>query len=618
MYTPPKTKKRKPITSFSISFFVEETMAGLRGGYLSSSSQLQLFSAGGRKDFSTSCRKLSIRAQGGSYSFPPVYSPLFQDYNLLKPLSHQHTILASETDHCIKRVEELKEEAKRRLTERNDPTDIMKLIDTLQRLGIAYHFEEEIDAIFYQFSTKKDDKDLFLTSLRFRLLREHGYNIPPDVFNKFMNKRGKFKGALRRDACGMLSLYEASYMAATGEDILSEAMEFSKNHLESLVLSSNGILVRDIGRALLVPRHMRVVRLEARSYIEECGKNNSRNSVLLELATLDFNMVQCLHQREMVEILRWWKELGLVEKLSFARDRPLECHLWTVGIFWEPCFSQCRIELCKAIALLLVVDDIFDIYGSLDELILFTKAIQRWDLGAMEQLPEYMKICYMALYNTINEMGYKVLKEHGWNIISHLRKTWADLFESFLIEAKWFREGYVPSLESYLKNGVTTGGTYMALVHAFFLMGGKITKEAIGFIEPYPKLFSCSGGILRLWDDLGTSKEEVERGDLASSIECCKRENGISSEEDARNHIRQLICSLWKELNGELLSPCPLPPALMRASLNLARTAQVVYQHGDDDRVAGVDDHVSSLLVKPILHNREMIPHPNLASSIVI
>ena len=41
----------------------------------------------------------------------------------------------------------------------------------------------------------------------------------------------------------------------------------------------------------------------------------------------------------------------------------------------------------------------------------------------MEQLPQYMKICYMALFNTTNEIGYKVLKDHGWSVVPHLKRT---------------------------------------------------------------------------------------------------------------------------------------------------------------------------------------------------
>lgn len=83
---------------------------------------------------------------------------------------------------------------------------------------------------------------------------------------------------------------------------------------------------------------------------------------------------------------------------------------------------------------------------------------------------------------------------------------WMDIFEAFLAEAQCFKRGYVPSLEEYLSNAVTTGGTYMALVHAFFLMGQGVKRENMVMLEPYPNIFSCSGKILRLWDDLGTAR----------------------------------------------------------------------------------------------------------------
>jgi len=77
-------------------------------------------------------------------------------------------------------------------------------------------------------------------------------------------------------------------------------------------------------------------------------------------------------------LIRWWNDMGLVERLGFARDKPAECFLWTVGVFPEPCYSNCRIELAKTICILLVMDDIFDTYGTLDELVLFTEAIKRF------------------------------------------------------------------------------------------------------------------------------------------------------------------------------------------------------------------------------------------------
>lgn len=82
---------------------------------------------------------------------------------------------------------------------------------------------------------------------------------------------------------------------------------------------------------------------------------------------------------------------------------------------------------------------------------------------------------------------------------------WIDIFEAFLEEAKWFNKGQTPSFDEYLKNGVTSAGSYMALVHSFFLIGDDLSNQNISMMNPYPRLFTVSGQILRLWDDLGTS-----------------------------------------------------------------------------------------------------------------
>lgn len=81
------------------------------------------------------------------------------------------------------------------------------------------------------------------------------------------------------------------------------------------------------------------------------------------------------------------------------------------------------------------------------------------------------------------------------------------MIEGFMLEAKWLNSGEVPNLEDYIENGVTTAGSYMALVHIFFLIGQGVTEDNVKLlINPYPKLFSSAGRILRLWDDLGTAK----------------------------------------------------------------------------------------------------------------
>ncbi|CAA2994332.1 geraniol synthase [Olea europaea subsp. europaea] len=137
-------------------------------------------------------------------------------------------------------------------------------------------------------------------------------------------------------------------MGANGEEILSEAKEFTEIHLRQSMPRLAPQLRRQVGSALELPRHLRMARLEARRYIEEYGNESDHDHpVFLELARLYYSKVQLHYQMELAEITRWWKQLGLVEKLSFARDRPLECFLWTVGLLPEPKYSSCRIELAR-------------------------------------------------------------------------------------------------------------------------------------------------------------------------------------------------------------------------------------------------------------------------------
>ncbi|XP_027172070.1 geraniol synthase, chloroplastic-like [Coffea eugenioides] len=229
--------------------------------------------------------------------------------------------------------------------------------------------------------------------------------------------------------------------------------------------------------------------------------------------------------------------------------------------------------------------------------------VKRWDLEAMEGLPEYMRICYMALYNTTNEICYKILKENGWSVLPYLKATWIDMIEGFMLEASWYNNGQVPNMEEYVENGVTTAGAYMAMVHLFFLIGQGVTEENVKLLmKPYPKLFSCSGRILRLWDDLGTAKEEQERGDLASSIQLFMRENNITCDEEGRKRILQLIDNLWKDLNWELVSRDAMPLAIIKAAFNMARSSQVVYQHEEESYFSSVDNYVESLFFTPIIN----------------
>ncbi|CAI0440879.1 unnamed protein product [Linum tenue] len=245
----------------------------------------------------------------------------------------------------------------------------VELINLLERLGVSYHFEAQIEdqlrLIFEQSLSDVTERDdgLYSVSLAFRVLRQHGYRVPCDAFHKFKDlKTGEFKECLRRDVRGILSLYEASHLRLHGEPILEEALSFSRQQLKEYS-ATNDKSAR---------------RIDSWRYISFYAQEESRDETLLRFAKLDFNFVQLMHQNELAFVSRWWRDTGLQEKLLYARDRIVELYFWATGSHYEPHKVVSRIAAAKFAKMVSLVDDTYDAYGTPEELQLFTEAFKRY------------------------------------------------------------------------------------------------------------------------------------------------------------------------------------------------------------------------------------------------
>ncbi|KAF8408702.1 hypothetical protein HHK36_004766 [Tetracentron sinense] len=320
----------------------------------------------------------------------------------------------------------------------------------------------------------------------------------------------------------MLSLYEASYLSLQGEVILDEARDFTSSHLNDIKEKIDLNLAKQVNHALELPLHWRMLRLEARWFVDIYERREDMNPILLELAKLDYNMVQETHQKDLRDMSRWWTD----------------------------------------------PDDVYDVYGTLDELELFTDAVERWDINAIEQLLDYMKIRFLALYNSVNEMAYVVPKEQGSDIVSYLKKA------TYVKLTRWRQSGTTadinPTLEEYLNNAWISISAPVIPVHGYFFVTNPITKEALECLESYPNIIRWSSMILRLCDDLGTSTDELKRGDVPKSIQCYMNETS-ASEEEAREHIRGLISDTWKKMNEDRVADSPFSQTFIGIAMNLAR-----------------------------------------------
>ena len=61
----------------------------------------------------------------------------------------------------------------------------------------------------------------------------------------------------------------------------------------------------------------------------------------------------------------------------------MECYFWALGVFFEAKHFAIRILLVKVVAVLTIIDDIYDSFGTLEELELFTEAIERFEIHSM-------------------------------------------------------------------------------------------------------------------------------------------------------------------------------------------------------------------------------------------
>ncbi|XP_028808371.1 tricyclene synthase TPS4, chloroplastic-like [Neltuma alba] len=551
---------------------------------------------------SLNCRKHSKpggtlsyrRINGNLNNFPPSshqrnsanYQPTPWSYDFLQSLNNGYT-----DEKYDARERKLLEDVRRMIVNPNtEPLPKLELIDDVQRLGLGYRFHNEIkDALHSYVSWEqkrcptKQCRRLHEAALSFRLLRDHGYRVSPDIFESFKDQNRNFNACHSSDVKGLLSLYEAAFLGYRGEHILEEAKVFTTTHLSDMlkeIISNDHLWGQAIRHALDLPLHRRTRRLEARWYIEAHGKRKIADKVLLEAAILDFNIVQSTLQRDLQEMSSWWKAMGLASKLSFSRDRLMECFFWAVGMASEPQHSELRKALTKVTCFITTIDDVYDVYGTLDELELFTAAVERWDINAMQDLPEYMKVCFLALYNTVNKMTYEALREHGHNILPYLTRAWADMLRAFLQEARWSHDKHIPLFDDYFRNAWVSVSGVVILIHAYFFLNHNFSKESLQSLDPHHRLLRCPSVIFRLCNDLATSKAELERGEAANSIICHMHQSG-ATEENSHKYVRSLVDEAWTEMNEGRGMESKFSRAFVETAMDLARISHCTYQYGD-------------------------------------
>ncbi|XP_058758419.1 (-)-germacrene D synthase-like isoform X2 [Vicia villosa] len=472
--------------------------------------------------------------------------------------------------NIVEQIEMLKNDVKSMLG-LNTENSLKKvyLIDSICRLGLGYHFEPEIEDVLqhiYKNYVKNGEitifeDNIYSLAVLFRLLRQQGFNVLPNVFNKFKDEQGNFSERLIENVEGMLSLYEATHLMVHGEDVLEEALAFTISHLEPIANQLNNSHAKQVKHSLRHALHRNLPRLEARSYISIYEQDPSHNKNLLILAKLDFNTLQRLHQKEISNICKWWKEFDLSNKLPYVRDRIVECYFWALGVFFEPQYSKAREIMTKQIIIIMIIDDTYDAYGTIDE----------WDNRFSDNLPEYLKSLYKKVLNIYDRKTY-ALKYYVKELIRYV--------QAHMTEAKWLSINYQPTLEEYIHVSAETSSCLLLVTTCYIGMEDTATEDIFQWVSNRPKIINASIVIGRLLNDIVTNEFEQKRQHISSFLECYMRQYNVSKEV-AIQEARKRISNAWKDINKEFFRPTDIPMPFLKCILNALRFLDVIYKDRD-------------------------------------
>ncbi|XP_071689626.1 10-epi-juneol synthase-like isoform X2 [Rutidosis leptorrhynchoides] len=445
-----------------------------------------------------------------------------------------------------KAMEKPKEELGRLIIDTSmDANEKLSLINSVHRLGLTYLFREEIKVQLDKLIKELDMNDydvahLYTISVNFQVFRQFGYNLSSDVFNKFKDDHSshKFKEYIMDDVKGMLSFYESTQLRTTNECILDEALVFTQTQLMSVVERLEGNLAKQVKHALMSPFHKGMQMVEARYYFANYKEECSRYDSLRKLANAHFNYLQLMQKEELRIMTKWSKDMEFHVITPYARDRIPDLYLWGLGMYYEPHYSQARIITSKMAQLICLLDDTYDAYATFEELQALTNAINRWELSAMKELPEYIKPFYKVILNVHTELEIQLSKTGKAYIVSSAKRAFQELATGYLKEAEWRHNRHVPSYLEYSKNGIVTS-TYNVFTKSCLMgMADIVTEETLAWYDSLPKILEATGLLGRLYNDV-TSFQVSISCICPTLADICQKLKYIGHTQESFNCLRE-------------------------------------------------------------------------------
>ncbi|KAK3199955.1 hypothetical protein Dsin_023370 [Dipteronia sinensis] len=192
----------------------------------------------------------------------------------------------------------------------------------------------------------------------------------------------------------------------------------------------------------------------------------------------------------------------------------------------------------------------------------------RWDISALDDLPDYIKIIYSFLLNCIDEIHNDLTAEEKSYRASYTKETVKEMFAAQFIEAQWFDQNYVPSFDEYFRTATVTAGVFAYTASFFLGMGEEIAEKnnAFEWLLSRPRILSATYDIARLKNDLTSHKVCTEYG---------------LSMNETTGKLDIIFENAWKDIKEECMKPTAVPMEILLRVAKIGCLTELTYKDMD-------------------------------------
>ncbi|KAF7005791.1 hypothetical protein CFC21_020891 [Triticum aestivum] len=481
----------------------------------------------------------------------------------------------------------------------------LSMVDMLKKIGISRHFSSEINSILdkaYISWLQRDEEiiqDVETCAMAFRLLRMNGYDVSSDELSHVSQAftfHNSLEGYLNQTK-SLLELYKASELCLSENELVLENISNWSGRLLTEKLCCNGSermpILGEVEYTLKFPFYATVEALDHKRNIEHFDSRVPQqlktknllchvNQDLLDFAIEDFSISQSIYQDELSHIERWEKENRLHQLRFLRKGSLINCYLSAAATISAHEFSDARIACAKSIALVLVIDDFFDVGASKEEQENLIALVEKWDdHHKVEFYSEQVEVVFSAFYTTVNQIGEMASAIQNCDVTKHLDETWLHYMRSVATEAKWQRNQYVPTVEEYMTEPLTSYGMGPIMLTSLYFVQKNLLKHIIKDPE-YSELLRLMGTCGRLLNDTQGFERESRDGKLNIISLLVLQSGGSMSIEAAQEATQESIASCRRDLlrmvvREDRVVPRPCKELFWR----FCRTAHLFYCHTD-------------------------------------